>query len=87
MAPQRELAQERPAPWHPDGAPRVGGCFAVFPEDRAARSRAAVGSPASTATAVGEARRGAYRPGLLALRAGPVAGGGGARAAVSRPTC
>jgi len=69
MAVQRELAQERPAPWLPGGAPRVGGCFAVFPEDGSAVAAAVVDG--ETATAVGEARS-PYRPGLLALRAGPV---------------
>jgi deoxyribonuclease V len=69
MALQRELAQERPAPWHPGGAPRVGGCFAVFPQDGSAVGAAALAG--DTATAVGEARA-AYRPGLLALRAGLV---------------
>jgi deoxyribonuclease V len=66
---QRELAQEHPAPWHPDEAPRVGGCFAVFPEDGSAIAAAVVAC--ETATAVGEPRA-PYRPGLLALRAGPV---------------
>jgi deoxyribonuclease V len=69
MALQRELAQERPAPWHPGGAPRVGGCFAVFPADGSAVGAAVLAG--DTATAVGEAGA-AYRPGLLALRAGPV---------------
>jgi deoxyribonuclease V len=66
---QRELAQEHPAPWHPGGSPRVGGCFAVFPEDGSAVAAAVVGG--DTATAIGEARA-PYMPGLLALRAGPV---------------
>jgi deoxyribonuclease V len=69
MAVQRELAQERPAPWQPPGLPRVGGCFAVFPDDGSAVAAAVVED--ETATAVGEARA-PYRPGLLALRAGPV---------------
>jgi deoxyribonuclease V len=69
MAVQRELAQERPAPWRPKGTPRVGGCFAVFPDDGSAVAAAVV--ERETATAVGEARA-PYRPGLLALRAGPV---------------
>ena len=69
VAVQRELAQEDPAPWHPHGAPRVGGCFAVFPED--GRAVAAAVANGETATAVGEALA-PYRPGLLALRAGPV---------------
>ncbi len=66
---QRELAQEHPEPWHPAGAPRVGGCFAVFPENGSAVAAAVVAG--ETATAVGEAPA-PYRPGLLALRAGPV---------------
>jgi deoxyribonuclease V len=66
---QRELAREHGAPWHPDGPPRVGGCFAVFPDDGSAVAAAVVDG--DTATVVGEARA-PYRPGLLALRAGPV---------------
>jgi len=66
---QRELAREQPAPWHPDGPPRVGGCFAVFPDDGSALAAAVVAG--ETATVVGEAGA-PYRPGLLALRAGPV---------------
>jgi deoxyribonuclease V len=69
MALQRELADERPAPWHPGDAPRVGGCFAVFPEGGSAVGAAVLAG--DTATAVGEVRA-PYRPGLLALRAGPV---------------
>jgi deoxyribonuclease V len=69
VAVQRELAQEHPAPWHPHGAPCVGGCFAVFPEDGSAVAAAVAAG--ETATAVGEAPA-PYRPGLLALRAGPV---------------
>jgi deoxyribonuclease V len=69
VAVQRELAHEHPAPWRPDDAPRVGGCFAVFPEDGSAVAAAVVAG--ETATAVGETHS-PYRPGLLALRAGPV---------------
>jgi deoxyribonuclease V len=69
MAVQRELAQEHAPPWHPAQSPRVGGCFVVFPDDGSAVAAAVV--EGETATAVGEARA-PYRPGLLALRAGPV---------------
>jgi deoxyribonuclease V len=69
MAVQRELAREYPTQWRPDGPPRVGGCFAVFPDDGSAVAAAVVAG--ETATAVGEAGA-AYKPGLLALRAGPV---------------
>ena len=69
MALQRELGHERPEPWRPLGKPRVGGCFAVFPEDGSAIAAAVVAG--DTATALGKARA-PYRPGLLALRAGPV---------------
>jgi deoxyribonuclease V len=69
MAVQRELAQEHPAPWLPGGAPRVGGCFVVFPDDGSAVAAAVVDGDTATATGDGSAP---YRPGLLALRAGPV---------------
>lgn len=68
IAAQEALAQEQPEPWTPPEHPRVAGCFVCF-EGRAAWAAAAV--PPEVATAVGTVQ-GEYRPGLLALRAGPV---------------
>jgi len=72
---QVELAAVRGAPWHPEGALRIAGCFACFP--RGATGRGAAGDPAWAAAALGDevavvtgAAGAAYEPGLLALREG-----------------
>jgi deoxyribonuclease V len=78
VAAQEALAQERPEPWMPGEHPRVAGCFVCFPSDEpgpggngdTAWAAAAVRDD-EIATAVG-ITHGEYRPGLLALRAGPV---------------
>src|SRR4051812_44440339 len=80
VAVQLELAEERPELWHPGArAPAVGGCFACFAADDpgagadtawAGAALLAPGEATQTVAVVGAAN-GAYRPGLLALRAGP----------------
>jgi deoxyribonuclease V len=80
---QRELAAAVPPPWTPpDGAPAIAGCAVRFP--RGATGMGAAGDPAWAAAAVLRGRTvlaestlsGAapaeYRPGLLALREGPL---------------
>jgi deoxyribonuclease V len=76
---QTELSTREPEPWQPTNHPRVGGCFVCFPSngpgpggagDRA-WAAAAVTHPLETATATGTTGA-PYRPGLLALRAGPI---------------
>ena len=71
---QHALGQRRPDPWQPGEHPRVGGCFACFSGDGPGRAGEPVWAAAAagdeTATARGETLA-PYRPGLLALRAGP----------------
>jgi deoxyribonuclease V len=76
IALQEALADAHPEPWDPPGDPNVAGCFVCFPSDDAPggagdRAWAAAATSSELATAEGIAL-GAYRPGLLALRAGPV---------------
>jgi deoxyribonuclease V len=70
IAAQNQLAQRQPGSWAPPDDPLVAGCFVCFSsaDDRAF---AAAATPRETATATG-VPRGTYRPGLLALRAGPL---------------
>jgi len=74
---QEALAAQRADPWQPPESPCVAGCFVCFPSDDPGpggagdAAWAAAATPGETATAVGAAL-GEYRPGLLALRAGPV---------------
>ena len=75
--PRRRWRKQRPEPWPPPEHPRVAGCFVCFPSDEPGpggdgdMAWAAAAIPPETATAIG-ITHGAYRPGLLALRAGPV---------------
>ena len=79
IAAQDALAAERPEPWRPGADPRIAGCFVCFPSDDpgpggagdAAWAAAAVINPPQSATVEGTTG-GEYRPGLMALRAGPV---------------
>jgi len=77
IAAQTALATQRPDPWLPPAHPRVAGCFICFPSDEPGpggngdMAWAAAAIPPETATAIGTTH-GEYRPGLLALRAGPV---------------
>lgn len=77
VAVQEALGQEHPEPWTPPEHPRVAGCFVCFPAAEPGRNGngdtawAAAAVPPETVTAVGVAH-GEYRPGLLALRAGPM---------------
>jgi deoxyribonuclease V len=79
---QGELARCRPPPWRPSGPrPLVAGCFICFARGGSGAGRAgergwagaalmrADRHPAGTSVARGDAR-GAYQPGLLALREG-----------------
>jgi deoxyribonuclease V len=74
---QEALAAQRTGTWEPPEHPCVAGCFVCFPSDDPGpggagdTAWAAAATKHETATAVG-ATRGEYRPGLLALRAGPV---------------
>jgi deoxyribonuclease V len=77
---QASLGSEVPAPWRPGGPLAVAGCFACFREEdpgdggEAAWAGAALLGPGrglETAGVQGQTG-GPYRPGLLALRAGPV---------------
>ncbi|MFB9729241.1 endonuclease V [Haloechinothrix salitolerans] len=82
MAAQHELAAAGPEPWRPAAGPLVGGCFAAFPKGYAGPG--AAGDPVWAGAAVYQRRRrvchattsdtagSPYRPGLLALRVGPV---------------
>jgi deoxyribonuclease V len=83
VAVQRELAKAAPAPWRPSPEGfRYGGCWVCFPRGLAGPGRAA--DPAWVAAAVMSGHRvldqrvlvgeagAAYRPGLLALRLGPL---------------
>jgi deoxyribonuclease V len=80
---QRELARAEPEPWRPArGEPRFGGCWVSF--RRGLSGRGDAGDVAWVAAVVmrgdvlleGGVRRGvagaSYRPGLLALRIGPL---------------
>jgi deoxyribonuclease V len=71
---QRALGEQRPEPWRPADAPRVGGAFACFAGDGPGHAGETVWAAAAvgdeTATALGETLA-PYEPGLLALRAGP----------------
>jgi deoxyribonuclease V len=79
---QLALAAARPAPWVPEGAPIVAGCFVCFPRGETARGRrgdpgwaaaAALRERTTVATAVVTGEAGApYQAGLLALREGPL---------------
>ncbi len=79
---QHRLAAASPAPWRPGGSPRVGGCWVAFPRGVAGPGgagdpvwAAAVvlrdGRPVGRRVVTGTADA-PYRPGLLALRVGPV---------------
>jgi deoxyribonuclease V len=73
---QEALAHEPPEPWEPPPDPNIAGCFVCFPSDDTPggagdRAWAAAATATEIATAEGAAL-GAYHPGLLALRAGPV---------------
>jgi deoxyribonuclease V len=76
IATQEALAQEHPEPWTPPAHPRVAGCFVCFPSDDPGprgdgdTAWAAAAVPPETATAICVTHA-EYRPGLLALRAGP----------------
>jgi deoxyribonuclease V len=82
VALQERLGAEEPEPWRPGALPpTVAGCFVCFPSDdpgRGCRGETAWAGaallepdhPVQTVTIEGETG-GAYRPGLLALRAGP----------------
>lgn len=81
---QRALAAEQPPPWRPEGVGPLlaGGCFVCFP--RGQEGVGAAGDPAWAGGALLRGRRreaactvtggagGPYRPGLLALREGPL---------------
>lgn len=81
-AAQHDLAAASPAPWLPPVAPDVGACWVAFP--RGVAGPGAAGDPVWAAAVVLRAGRvvaqrvvtgtagAAYRPGLLALRVGPV---------------
>ncbi len=77
IAAQTALATQRPDPWRPHEHPRVAGCFVCFPSDgpgpggNGDTAWAGAAVPPETVTAIGTTH-GEYRPGLLALRAGPV---------------
>jgi deoxyribonuclease V len=76
IAVQQALAHEHPEPWEPPPDPYVAGCFVCFPSDEVPgragdRAWAAAATDQEVATAEGMTL-GDYRPGLLALRAGPV---------------
>jgi len=79
---QLRLAAQTPDPWWPSGPPAVGACFVCFPRgcvgpgapgDRAWAAAVVVagGDIRAQAVVTGEAGA-AYRPGLLALRDGPL---------------
>ena len=82
IAAQQALASAEPDPWHPPARPTVAGCFVCFPRGRTGPGEA--GDPGWAAAAAYQGRRcvgrasvaGAaaapYRPGLLALRVGPL---------------
>lgn len=82
LAVQRDLAAASPAPWRPPPSPSVGGCWVAFP--RGVAGPGAAGDPVWAAAVALRSGRvvvqrvvtgtaGApYRPGLLALRVGPV---------------
>lgn len=82
LAVQQDLAAAGPAPWQPPASASVGGCWVAFP--RGTAGPGAAGDPVWAAAVVLRAGRvvaqrvvtgtaGApYRPGLLALRVGPV---------------
>ncbi|WP_034273950.1 endonuclease V [Haloechinothrix halophila] len=81
VAAQHELAAADPEPWRPPAEPLIGGCFAAFPKGYAGPG--AVGDPVWAGAAAYRRRRvchattssaagWSYRPGLLALRVGPV---------------
>lgn len=82
VAVQRTLAATAAAPWRPPPSPDVGGCWVAFP--RGISGPGAAGDPLWAAAVVLRSGRvvaqrvltgtaGApYRPGLLALRVGPV---------------
>jgi deoxyribonuclease V len=78
---QRRLAAATPPPWRYRPGARVGGCFVCFTEDAAER-RAGAERAWAAAVTYADGRRVAaavvavetdadYRPGMLALRAGP----------------
>jgi deoxyribonuclease V len=77
IAAQAALAQLNPEPWVPPPNPSVAGCFVCFPSDEPGpggagdMAWAAAAAPPDHATARG-ITGGEYRPGLLALRAGPI---------------
>jgi deoxyribonuclease V len=74
MLAQERLGRERPALWRPPAQPRVAGCFAVFAGEEPGApmwASAATVDPPETATVSG-ASGAEDRPGLLALRAGPM---------------
>jgi deoxyribonuclease V len=83
VAYQRELAAEAPLLWHPEGeSVRTAGCWVCFP--RGLSGPGAAGDPAWTAAVTMSGGRtlgevviegvagASYRPGLLALRLGPL---------------
>ncbi len=74
---QHRLASVTPDRWSPPARPRIGACFVCF--ERGAGGPGHRGDPAWAAAAVGDEvvvlrgeAAGPYRPGLLALREGPV---------------
>jgi deoxyribonuclease V len=79
---QDELGRAAPEPWRPGGGGLVGGCFACFPRGVAGPGRSgepvwaaavALEGPREACAATLAGRTGApYRPGLLALRLGPL---------------
>jgi deoxyribonuclease V len=75
IAVQEALAEEHPERWEPSADASVAGCFVCFdcddPGGAGDQAWAAAATRGETATATGAAQ-GAYKPGLLALRAGPV---------------
>jgi deoxyribonuclease V len=77
IAAQTALAQLDPEPWQPLEHPVIAGCFVCFPSDEPGpggagdMAWAAAAVPPEYATASG-ITGGEYRPGLLALRAGPI---------------
>jgi deoxyribonuclease V len=82
IAAQDDVAAMNPEPWRPSGSPEVGGCWVCFP--RGLTGPGAAGDPAWAAAVVlrdgrvveSRVKQGsasaAYRPGMLALRMGPV---------------
>ncbi len=82
VALQEHLAALRPPSWHPSGDDLIAGCFVCFP--RGGTGIGAAGDPAWAGAAalrrgrvvatasITDAARAPYRPGLLALREGPV---------------